>query len=499
MANVHELKTRGQAAFREGRIPEALDLYLRASRKASKDAEIWHMLAVLHGMSGNSDAAENCCRKVIGLQPNAHAAHNNLGTILKDKGRLEEAAACYRKALALAPDYALAANNLATLLRETGDKHGALEHYQKAIRLKPDYAEAHSNLGALLQDIGRIDEALHAYQMAVQLQPSNIAWLINFGCGLREAGRFEDSAHVFQRASQIDPHNARAWDGLSHAQLELQRFDAARTSGLRAIELDPNLVDAYLHAGAALQTLKQSTEAADLYRRALTIDPDNETVKYFLAIMGVDKTPDKSPADYITKLFDGYAETFDDSLVDKLGYRTPILLHQLAGRYIDPSAGKVDIIDLGCGTGLCGPLFRSMAARLVGVDLSSKMVAKAHERQVYDELLVDDVIPPLLDNPQGFDLVLAADVFIYIGDLGPVFAAAQTALRLGGLFMFSTEKGDSEQDYVLRSSGRYAHDIDYINRLAVGSDLAVVSAEDVMLRKENGQDVQGDLFVLKRC
>jgi predicted TPR repeat methyltransferase len=498
MANVHELKTRGQAALREGRIPEALDQYLQAGRKASKDAEIWHMLAVLHGMSGNNDEAEICCRKVISLQPNAHAAYNNLGTILKNKGRLDEAATCYRKVLDLAPNNASAANNLATLLREAGDRDGAFTLYQNAVRVKPDFAEAYSNLGSLLQDDGRIIEALQCYQRAVQLQPSNAAWLFNFGCGLREAGRMEESAQAFQRAVQFDPNNARAWDGLSHVQLELRQFEEALENGMRAIELQPNLVDAHLHTGAAFQALQRTEEAADQYRHALSIDPGNVTASYFLAIMGVNKAPDKSPAEYVTKLFDNYAETFDDSLVNKLEYRTPTLLHQLAGRHLDPEKGKLNVIDLGCGTGLCGPLFRPLARRLVGVDLSSKMVTKARERQVYDELLVDDLIPPLLTNPQGFDLVLAADVFVYIGDLGPVFKATAASLRPSGLFMFSTEKDESGRDFVLRNSGRYAHSMNYVTNLATGLDFEVVSTEDVMLRKEGGKDIQGNVYVLRQ-
>jgi predicted TPR repeat methyltransferase len=498
MANAHELKIRGQTAFRERRIPEALDQYLQASLKAPEDAEIWHMLAVLHGMSGNSDEAEICCRKVIGLQPNAHTAYNNLGTILKGKGLIDEAITCYRKALDLEPNYAQAANNLATALRENGNRDEALSLYQEAIRMKPDYAEAYSNLGALLQDTGRIPEALQSYQRAVQLEPTNAARLFNFGCGLREAGRMDDSAQAFQRALQIDPHNARAWDGLCHALLELRRFEDAYKSGLRAIELDPSLVEAYLHAGSALHALKHTDDAADLFRRALVIDPGNETANYFLAIMGIDQAPDKSPADYVRELFDGYAETFDDSLVNKLEYRTPTLLHQLACSYLDPDGRKYDVIDLGCGTGLCGPLFRPLAKRLVGVDLSSKMVNKARERQVYDELLVDDLIPPLLANPGDFDLVLAADVFVYIGDLGPVFNSVSVALRPGGLFIFSTEKDESGHEFVLRNSGRYAHGMDYVTGLAAGSGLEVMSTEGVMLRKEGGKDIQGSVFVLRR-
>lgn len=497
MANSNELKNLGQTAFRNGRIAEALEHYLHASRKAPKDAETWHMLSVLHGMSGNVSEAEVCCRKTISLQPNTASAYNNLGTILKNKGRLDEAAASYRKSLALAPNNAAAANNLGTLLRETGNREGALDHYDTAIRLKPDYADAYSNRGAVLQDMGRISEALQSYQRAVQLQPNNAACLFNFGCGLREAGRMEESARVFQLSLQIDPHNAKAWDGLCHSLLELRRFDEARASGLRAIDLDPDLADAYLHTGAAFQALQQTDKAIEMYRRSLEIDPHNATAGYFLAIMGVSEAPDKSPTDYVTKLFDGYAETFEDSLVNKLQYRTPALLHQLAAVHINADE-RADIIDLGCGTGLCGPLFRPLARRLVGVDLSAKMVAKAQERQLYDQLLVDDLIQPLQAAPDSFDLALAADVFVYIGNLGPVFAATRTALRRHGLFLFSTERDDTASGFVLRDSGRYAHSKDYVADVAATYGFAVVNVEDVMLRKDDGKDIHGNVYVLKR-
>lgn len=499
MPKVHALKSRGQTAFQQGRAREALNHYLQASREAPNDAEIWHMLAILHGMSGNNDEAEHCCRRVIRLQPGAHSAHNNLGTILKGKGRYKEAADCYREALRLAPNHAAAANNLGTLLRETGDMGGALTQYQNAIRQKPDYAEAYSNLGALLQDMGRVQEALQAYQQAVQLQPANADRLFNFACGLREAGRMEDALRVFQRVLQIDARNALAWDGLCHTQLELRCFDDAAASGLRAIEIDPGFVQAYLHTGSAFQAVKRTHEATRMFRQALSIEPGNETARYFLAISGANEAPDKSPADYVRKLFDGYAETFDDSLVNKLEYRTPTLLHQIAGRYFDPgTAAQIDIIDLGCGTGLCGPLFHPMAKRLIGVDLAPKMIAKARDRMVYDELLVDDLIPPLEANSDGFDLVLAADVFVYIGDLGPVFGATAAALRPGGLFMFSTEDEEDAQGFVLRASGRYAHGKSYITELAEKWNLDLVSVDDVSLRKESGQDIQGSIYVLKR-
>lgn len=498
MPSVTELKASGHAAYASGRVQDALDLYTQAGRRAPDDAEIWHMLAILHATAGHADRAEDCCRKVIALQPNAPTAYNNLGTLVKNKGRLKEARECYRKALDIAPDYAPAHNNLATVLRQTGDRDGALAHYGDAVRLRPDYAEAHSNLGVLLQDTGRLAEALQAYKKAVELQPTNVTWLFNFACGLREAGQMPDAERLYQAALQLDPNNAPAWDGLSHAQLELRKFDDALSSGLRAIELDDSLTGAYLHAAAAARAVQKTDQATDLLQRALAIDPDNETARYFLAIMGEDALPDKSPEEYVRQLFDGYAETFDDSLVKTLEYRTPMLLRDLATRLLPPAAGKLHIIDLGCGTGLCGPLFRPLAERLTGVDLSPKMVAKARGLGCYDELIVGDLLPPLHANPQGFDLVLAADVFVYIGDLAPVIAATVDALRPGGLFLFSTEADDAGGDFVLRSSGRYAHGPRYVQDLAHEHGLETVASEQVKLRKENGVYLTGTLFAFRR-
>jgi len=498
VANVHELKKRGYTAFQEGRIQDALTQYIAATRKSPKDDEAWNMLAVLHGMTGNLDDAEICCQRALQLRPHAAPTYNNLGLILKQKGRIPESIDCFRRSLEASPTHAPTLNNLASVLREAGAKNEALSLYQKAITFNPDYAEAHSNLGALLQEIGRIQEALQSYQRAVRLEPSDIRWLMNFGCGLREAGRMEESARVFQRVLQLAPQNALAWDGLSHAQLELRRYAEAGASGLHAIELDPGLSPAYLHAGAAFQAAGHTEQAVDLFRRLLTIDPTNESAHYFLAIASGESVPDKSPAEYVRDLFDGYAETFDDSLVKKLEYRTPTLLAGFAGELLGNDGKKIDIIDLGCGTGLCGPLFRPFAHRLVGVDLAPKMIAKAQERGVYDELLVDDLIPPLLASPGGFDLVLAADVFVYLGALDQVFDATKTALRHDGLFMFSTEKEESTAEFVLRSSGRYAHARTYVRDLAATLGFAILSIEDVVLRKESGNDIQGNIYVLRR-
>ena len=156
------------------------------------------------------------------------------------------------------------------------------------------------------------------------------------------------------------------------------------------------------------------------------------------------------------------------------------------------------LIDLGCGTGLCAPLLRPLARRLVGVDLSGLMLAKAREGGAYDELVQGDVAGVLAERAQGFDIAVAADVFVYIGDLDAVFAAATAALRPGGVFAFSVEACDDAHDSQLGPRRRYAHSQAYLRRLAAVHGLSVESTQRSVIRQESNEGVEGWLVVMRR-
>lgn len=159
-----------------------------------------------------------------------------------------------------------------------------------------------------------------------------------------------------------------------------------------------------------------------------------------------------------------------------------------------------DVLDLGCGTGLMGMELKSLASRLVGVDLSPQMIAQAATRALYDELIVEDLCEFLARAPSdAFDLVSAADVLNYLGNLTPVLAGAHRLLRPGGLVLFSVEHlFEAGKDFKLGKTGRYMHAAPYIRRLALATGFAVLSIESAELRKEKGQAVEGLLFLLKK-
>ncbi|MBI3709312.1 MAG: methyltransferase domain-containing protein, partial [Proteobacteria bacterium] len=236
-------------------------------------------------------------------------------------------------------------------------------------------------------------------------------------------------------------------------------------------------------------------EAAAAYRAALRLDPDHVHARFYLQAATGAAGAAAMPAALVAALFDGYADRFDAHVQNVLAYRMPALLRQA---YADAGgSGPADILDLGCGTGLCGVAFADLARRLVGVDLSPVMVAKARQRGLYTELYAEDMLVTLRREAGAYDLVIAADVFVYVGDLEPVAAAARAALRPAGWFLFSTELGEGDV-YRLRPSGRFAHGPGYLHSLATRHGLQMVQTQTVDLRLDSGRPVRGTFNVLRR-
>jgi predicted TPR repeat methyltransferase len=155
-------------------------------------------------------------------------------------------------------------------------------------------------------------------------------------------------------------------------------------------------------------------------------------------------------------------------------------------------------LDLGCGTGLVGLRLRPLARTLTGIDISPKMVEAARQRQIYDHLVCGELIEVLRAQAGTFDLAVAADVFVYVGDLTAVFQELRRVLRAEGIFAFSVE-ASAEQDLVLRPTRRYAHSKNYLEKLARDHDFAVEAIEPQVIRQQNGVDVAGYLALLRRA
>ncbi len=450
--------------------------------------------AVQHHQLGQIDDAEGLYRRILAHHPSHADALHLLGLVHYARGEFAAATEQVRRAVAVAPQSAVYHFNLGNILRDAGESSAALAAYRQAVALQPDEADYHNNLGLLLEETGALDDATASYRSAVEHAPVDATPWVNLAAALQQQGQVEEATQCYCRALQLEPRHAQALNNLGGLLQAAGDYAAASRCYLEAVQAAPELAEAHRNYGGMLEAAGDSEGALRHYTEALRLKPDYAEVAYVLAALRGTAAPVSAPGEYVAALFDQYADGFDEHLTGVLGYRTPAMLRALYDRC---ATGHVrEVFDLGCGTGLAGMAFRDLAAHLAGVDLSPRMVEKARERDIYHALEIGDVVAALQRRPGSWDLLLAADVLVYIGDLGPVFAAARSALRPGGWLLFSVERGDAEC-FVLREAGRYAHSAAYVREMAGSNGFAVRAEEAAVLRQNLGVDVPGWLYALQ--
>jgi len=288
---------------------------------------------------------------------------------------------------------------------------------------------------------------------------------------------------------------AAAYRRLATACRRHGKFAHAVAAYRQALALDPDDVQTRRGLAACLASNGEIEEAAQILREAIARLGSSAALEYELAALTGAQSPAAAPRSYVAAAFDSYAARYDGHVVDQLKYRVPQLLHDAVAAVA--RAGARDILDLGCGTGLCGAAFKPLARSLAGVDLSPRMIERARRRGIYDRLVVDELGAMLAGEREAFDLVLAADVLVYLGALGDLFGGVARALRPAGLFAFSVEAHNGD-GFILRPSRRYAHALTYLEEVAAASGLAVVRVTTETLRLQRGANVRGHVAVLRR-
>jgi predicted TPR repeat methyltransferase len=432
--------------------------------------------------------------RALAINSGASDAHGNRGNALHQLKRHDEALAAYDKALALSPDRAEAWLGRGNALGELRRHDEALTAYDKALSFKHDLPYAWLGRGNVLGQLRRYKESFAAYDNALALAPDLADAWVGRGNALRDLNQ-GDALAAYDKALALEPDMAAAWIGHANVFHDRKSYAEALAAYDRALASDPANAAAWLARGNVLRLLKRVQESIESCRHALKCGGDAESIRYHLAALGAEPTPAAMPERFVASLFDGYADNFDKDLVENLKYRMPILLADAIAQYA--SSHSLDILDMGCGTGLVGERVRPLGRTLTGVDLSPQMLEKARGRKIYDRLVCADLIRFLESQDNAFDLAVAADVFVYLGDLSAVFEAVRRALREDGLFCFSVEAADGV-DFVLRGTLRYAQSNDYLRRLAAQHRFKVEKLESQPVRQENGTDIDGYLVVM-RC
>lgn len=343
-------------------------------------------------------------------------------------------------------------------------------------------------------DAQRWDEAGAAYERAFARGAAVARAWYRLGNVREEQGRDAEAAPCFERALALDPAHAQAWNNLGGARQRAGDLEGAAEAFRRSIAADPDLAQPYLNLGRLYGVQGEQVRAAECFQAGLARHPGDPTFEHLVAAARGASTA-RAPEGYVTNLFDTVAPQFERHLVQDLEYRVPQALAALARPKLAKGAR---VIDLGCGTGLVAAALAGSGTEIIGIDLSPRMLAIAAARGLYAGLEQGELTAALARMaPGSAQAVLAADVFIYVGDLEAVFAAVARVLAPGGVFAFSVE-GLQSGTYRLLPTGRYAQSPAYLRALARGAGLEELTLERTRIRRESRGYAEGWLALFAR-
>ncbi|WP_343584522.1 tetratricopeptide repeat protein [Herbaspirillum sp.] len=416
-------------------------------------------------------------------------------------GRLDEAAAIYEAVLEQDPIQPVALHYFGIYLHQVGRHEEAVEKLMLSCALESEDAGWQNDLGNVLFALGRFDEAEQAYGDALAVAPGDHMVWNNLGAALLQQGKVEEATQSFLRAVGIAPDFVPALQHLGGIYEAAGDKMQASHYQCRAYVLPPLEGKSKQMLGISFYFLGRQQEAAQAYREWLAEEPDNPIAAHMLAACSQLDVPARASDRYVESHFDRYAETFESNLLESLGYRGPSLIAEGLALVAQP-ARQFEALDIGCGTGLCGPYLAPFAHTITGVDLAGKMLEKAKSDRQYSRLEKAEIGDYLSRHPLCCDLMTAADTMIYFGDLSAVFGQVAGALRPGGYYIFTVEavtpQDAAPSGFCLHASGRYRHSRDYVRRHLQENGMEVVHDSDQILREEIRQSVAGMLFVAKR-
>lgn len=477
------------------------------------------------------DRAEQYFQHALTLNPDHATALHNLGVVYVYQKRLDDAIAAFEKTIEKKPDYADAYLHLGCVYVKQERWTDALTTFKKGCAIDGQHPLLWRHTGQIQQQLGQIDDAIVSYQSAIAIYPKEAMLHDLIGTAYAQIHRLDEAFDAFVIALKIDPHLTSAqhnlaslhfreknhekalkyWlkmlnDGpddhtlynIATAYASLKRWQDAKTYFEAQLKQHPNHVPSLVNLASLHIKHGQTDKALGYYQKALKIDPNSQQVRYVLQALEQNDAPQpqRAPDDYIVHLFNQYADDFDDHLQHQLSYCVPQHIADLLHEHV-VKAPQQEILDLGCGTGLCGQHLKPWAKKLVGVDLSDQMLQQAAKKQIYDQLHESE-IHRYLQTSAPFDLVVAGDVMPYFGDLAEILQAVHHITHPNGQFVFTVERYDGDDAFHLSSSARFQHNVPQLLDQATQLGWQVVASEPIVSRTQQNKPVSSQLILLKK-
>jgi predicted TPR repeat methyltransferase len=385
-----------------------------------------------------------------------------LGLLALHHNALDEAEAYFQSVLdADAHDIESLVNlGVVALKRELAQT--AIQYFTQALLLNEHHLEARHNLAATFIHYDRFENALTHYRILLQTHPREAEYLYNAGVAEMALGHLAPARGYFETLLQQHP--------LHH--------------------------DALTNLAAIHARLGQKQQAIDLLTKAQSSNPHDPSCQLMLAALTGDTRAAKTSPEYARNLFNNYALYYNRHLKETLQYTLPEHFARIMHQTIYSVAPIPHSLDLGCGTGLMGNVLRELSTQLTGVDIAEKMLKQAAQTGLYNQLITREGVDFLESCPTPFNLIVAADMLPYLGDLHPLFLAIRRGLTQGGYWLFSIEISAKEQ-YQLQPSTRFAHHPEYIRALQAQHQLHIIHQERVIARHQAEQEVPVMVYLMQ--
>jgi len=538
--NADVLNLLGLIAQTKGIHNEAVSYFYRAIENAPKHFPIYFNLAISLGALGRYVEATEAYHKVLEFKKDCKEAYLGLGNIYWAQNKTDEAKLAFQNALNIDNQYREAQTNLAELKDDvetlqnicsnnpqalfylgrrafsSNDYTKATEYFLQADNLISD-DEIKTMLGESLLAQKQSEKALQKFYQAVQINEHNVTALVNIADMEAQNNNFQQAEKYYKKALENDEKNLRAHANYANMLCQNKRTLEALEEYRQAVIISPQSPELSYNLALILKSLEEYEQALDLMFHAFYLDsshtdwslniaetlvlfhnnapekakkicenwyekmPENLVVKHLWSALN-NQTSDIESA-YNRLLFDNFAESYEKTL-QNIGYS---VADKIAALYA-PLNGT--ILDLGCGTGLLGLKIKNPQNKITGVDVSENMLKIAGEKDVYQELINQDIMEYLQNPHPDFDCVVAADVFCYFGDLENIIGSV-----FPNRLIFSIESNQDTETYVLQANGRYQHNPEYIKQILQKVGYDIIKTDSLILRQENGHDVSGYIFM----
>lgn len=458
---IQKILTRAKQHEHAGRMHEALLDYSAALNAAPESITAHHTLGLFFLKQNQLNYAHIQFNNVLALYPNHIDALFYSGLLRLNEKKIDQAEQYFQKILNIEPEHVQSIVNIGVIALQRNQGQAAINHFTRALALDENHPEAKNNLAATFMHHDRFESALVYYNSLLTEDAYNPEYNYNSGVSQMALGHLDKATKHFE----IVLTNQNNFKGMAY-------------SNLAAIQL----------------RLGQRDRSITLLENAVNINPEDYSSKFMLAALTQQSVPTSTCTSYVENLFDNYALYYDNHLKTTLQSTLPeqlvAALHSLG--YVK----FAKTLDLGCGTGLSGIVLREMSAKLSGVDLSEKMLSQAMNKELYDELIHSEICTFLENKADKYDLIMAADVLPYYGELELFFKQTYEHLVDHGLLIFNIEIS-KQMPWHLQDSIRFSHHPNYILELCQRHDFSILLETSATARLHENDELTVMIYIIQ--